>query len=153
LSTESFRAYNRLHQRGTPKDDFEYQRERNRNIDVEKTDELTSSEVAYRAVLAFQESGKQAEREAARGATDTSSTRSTPMIVWGALAGLFFSAFQVDPDQPTTLLTIPAAGTAIGAGLGWTIGKVFRLVFLTIPGMLFGGLRKLAKGEREEPPA
>ena len=110
----------------------------------------SSSETAYRAVLEYQDA--QRRSEARWSGPDTSSKESTSMHVWGAMAVLFISAFQVDPSQPITLIAIPAAGIAIGAGIGWSIGKIFTLVFKTIPRLLFGGVSKIAKGEPREPP-
>jgi hypothetical protein len=105
----------------------------------------SSSETAYRAVLEYQNAKSIAESR--WSGPDTSSKETTSIHVWGALAGLFISAFQVDPAQPITLIAIPAAGIAIGAVLGWTIGKIFRLIFVTLPRLLFGGIRKVVKGK------
>ena len=113
-------------------------------------DNLSSSETAYRAVLEYQDAQRRSESR--WSGPDTSSRETTSMHVWGAMAGLFISAFQVDISQPVTLVAIPAAGIAIGAGLGWCIGKIFRLVFKTLPRLLFGGVSKIVKGEPREPP-
>lgn len=113
-------------------------------------DRPSISETAYRAVREYQDA--QSHSESRWGGPDVSSKESTSMIVWGALAGLFISAFSVDPAYPITLILIPAAGIAIGAGIGWSIGKLFRFTFVTLPRLLFGGVSKIVKGEPREPP-
>lgn len=105
---------------------------------------MSSSEVAYRAVKAMQD--QKAHQEGRWTGMNVSSKDKTPLHVWGAFFGLLISAFQVDPAQPITLVAIPAAGMAIGAGIGWSIAKFFRLVFVTIPRLLMG------KSEPREPP-
>ncbi len=111
---------------------------------------MSSSEVAYRAVKAMQD--QKAHADSRWTGMDVSSKSKTPMVVWGAFFGLLISAFQVDPSEPMTLVAIPAAGIAIGAGIGWSIGRLFRFVFGTLPRLLFGGVSKIVKGEPREPP-
>jgi hypothetical protein len=75
-----------------------------------------------------------------------------PLYVWGAFFGLVISAFQVDPAEPLTLVLVPAAGMAIGSVGAWALGRLLRFTFVTPPRFIFGGIRRIVKGEHRKPP-
>jgi hypothetical protein len=85
-------------------------------------------ETAYRAVVAYQEAKAQAKSR--HHSIDVSNNRKTSMMVFGVFFGLILTAFKVDPKAPLTFLT-PLAGMVIGGLIGWTIGRLRKLIFGT----------------------
>jgi hypothetical protein len=106
-------------------------------------EKMSSSEVAYRAVLAVQESQRRAEQNSFQ--VDTSNPQSTPVHVWGALLGLVIAAFAVDASRPISFITAPIMGIAFGWGFVWLLRKTVLLFFATL-GMVFRGIGKILKG-------
>ena len=105
-------------------------------------EKMSSSEVAYRAVLAAQESQRRAE---SAFQVDTSNQQSTPVHVWGALLGLVIAAFAVDASRPISFITAPIMGIAVGWGFVWLLRKTVLLFFSTL-GKVFRGIAKVVRG-------
>lgn len=101
--------------------------------------QLSSSEVAYRAVLAVQEHARRAEN--AWTGPDTSNQQSTPLIVWGAFLGFVAGAFGGGSSGFIASIFTMLFSMAAGAGVFWCIGKAFGL-FCRLLGYIFREIKQ-----------
>lgn len=104
---------------------------------------MSSSEVAYRAVLAVQDHKARAESNS--WGPDVSNKQSTPMTVWGAMFGMMAGAFSGAQHGFFHALITMLVGMALGVAFVWAIGKVLALFCWTL-GLVFRTVRKLVKG-------